>query len=262
MKLKPSHKAAAVIVLGAVSIGTAVYFATRKRSAYEPPLPPPSTDQTTPLSEYDKVTSIVPRYDGSNLLFISKVKHNREKFATRVLSLSADLSIDPNHLMAVMYIESRLDSAAVNKQPASIPGYDGNGKLVKPAGTPDSSNDSTRSQYRATGLIQFMPKTAASLGTSTQDLYNMTNLQQLVYVKRYLTPYASKVRTFEDLYLTVFFPAAVGKPNDFILQANPRPTASSVARQNPKYDRNKDMKVRKHEVIEALNDIFRPLLNA
>lgn len=38
---------------------------------------------------------------------------------------------------------------------------------------------------KATGLIQFIPSTARSLGTTTEALYNMTALEQMDYVQRY-----------------------------------------------------------------------------
>ena len=47
----------------------------------------------------------------------------------------------------------------------------------------DSSNVNDSSG--ATGLIQFIPKTAADLGTTTNDLKNMSVLDQLDYVDKY-----------------------------------------------------------------------------
>lgn len=52
----------------------------------------------------------------------------------------------------------------------------------------DSRNTSTN----ASGLIQFMPDTARSLGTTVSELRGMTNVQQLDYVERYLREFRDR----------------------------------------------------------------------
>ena len=69
----------------------------------------------------------------------------------------------------------------------------------------------------ATGLIQFMPSTAAGLGTSTGALAGMSRVQQMQYVEKYLSNKGVKGGNLSDLYMAVLFPAAVGKPDDFVL---------------------------------------------
>lgn len=70
----------------------------------------------------------------------------------------------------------------------------------------------------ATGLIQFMPSTAEGLGTSTSELAGMTRVQQLEYVEKYLTNAGVKSgASLSDMYMAVLFPAAVGKPENFVL---------------------------------------------
>ena len=69
----------------------------------------------------------------------------------------------------------------------------------------------------ATGLIQFMPSTAAGLGTSTQELAGMSRAQQMQYVEKYLSNKNVKGKGLSDLYMAVLFPAAVGKPDDYVL---------------------------------------------
>lgn len=74
---------------------------------------------------------------------------------------------------------------------------------------------------RATGLIQFMPSTARSLGTSIEALRQMSFLQQLYYVDLYLQKgvKVAKKRTGKknfsqiDLFMIVFYPISVGKPD-------------------------------------------------
>lgn len=124
------------------------------------------------------------------LLFIEYIPlGEREMFAAKVRAIANKLMFDPNWLMAVMYNESRLNPKAKN---------------------PNAS---------ATGLIQFIESTARMLGTSTAELSQMTATEQLKYVEKYLTYWFNKVgpfRSYIDLYLTVFLPAAVGKPDDWV----------------------------------------------
>ncbi len=76
----------------------------------------------------------------------------------------------------------------------------------------------------ATGLIQFIPSTAAGdcLNTSTAALRQMTFKQQLAYVDKYLGCNLKKHLTISgkipayftqaDLFMTIFYPAAIGQP--------------------------------------------------
>jgi hypothetical protein len=151
------------------------------------------------------------------LLFIDRIEEKyRDAFSEKVRSIAEFIGLpDPNHLMLVMDNESGLNSKAVNKQKNEITGYDENGKLIKPKGTLDASDPFVRAKYRATGLIQFMPATAKSLGTSTQALYNMTPVEQLDYVQKYFAPNKGKLKNFQDLYLFAFYQAALGEKDDY-----------------------------------------------
>ena len=147
--------------------------------------------------------------------FIEYVKENREEFTEKVAIICSQLNIKPNWLMFVMWFESRLNPQAVN---------------------PISG---------ATGLIQFMPSTARSLGTTTDVLKRMSNLQQLDYVLAYLRPYKGMMKTWVDVYLAVFYPRAMGKP-DFVI------TSDIVAKQNKIFDLNKDLDISVKEIEAAL----------
>lgn len=69
----------------------------------------------------------------------------------------------------------------------------------------------------ATGLIQFMPATAAELGTSTDALSRMSPVEQLEYVERYFNNRSSPgdLGTLEGVYTTVLY-------------GSPRPDPGSV----------------------------------
>jgi hypothetical protein len=91
----------------------------------------------------------------------------------------------------------------------------------------------------ATGLIQFMPNTAQGLGTTTDKLRKMTFAQQLDFVDQYLyNTFKNKKLLDEngrvkstmnqgDLFMSIFYPAAVGNPN-YIFPSNVQ-SANSVS---------------------------------
>lgn len=150
----------------------------------------------------------------SGLPYIQLIPENRIDFEKKVWDIALRLRIKPAWLMIVFYIETaasrygRIDHRVTNA-------------------------------LGATGLIQFMPRTIRALGTTAMALKLMSNVQQLDYVFRYLFPYTGRMGSLADLYLAVFFPAAIGKPDHWVLQAPGLP-ASSVACWNPLYDLNKD----------------------
>jgi hypothetical protein len=147
--------------------------------------------------------------------FEEYIKENREEFTEKVNSISSELGIEANWLMFVMWFESKLNPQAVN---------------------PISG---------AQGLIQFMPSTARSLGTTTDVLKRMNNVQQLDYVLAYLRPYKGKMKRWIDVYLAVFYPKAMGNPN-FVI------TSDIVAKQNKVFDLNGDLDITVKEIETAL----------
>lgn len=146
------------------------------------------------------------------LWYSNYVNKNRDTFLNKVVSISNQLGINPNWLMFVMYWESGLNPAISNK-------YTG-----------------------ATGLIQFMPTTAISLGTSVSELGSMSNVEQLDYVYKYFRPYAGRMKNLYDVYLVTFFPAALGKSDNWILQTSSL-SPRIIAEQNPAIDLNKDKQI-------------------
>ena len=167
------------------------------------------------------------------MILIEKIQLNkgesRAVFEATVRSISAKLGINPNWLMMVMWSESRLNAQAVNSQPG------------------DSTDPLMRSITRATGLIQFMPDTALNLGTTTVALYRMDAITQLQYVYQYFKGWAGRIKSYYDLYFVTFFPLAIGKPDDYILET-PTKSRFTIARQNPFFDVNKDGKLTVGEI--------------
>jgi hypothetical protein len=137
------------------------------------------------------------------------------EFRRKVVAVAHRLGLDPSTLMAVMAFETgrRFHPATLNRRSG------------------------------ATGLIQFMPRTAEALGTSTRALAAMSELRQLDFVERYLKPYAGKMTDLPSAYMAVLWPAAVRKPLSHVLFAAP----TAAYEQNKGLDADKDGKVTKAE---------------
>lgn len=138
----------------------------------------------------------------------------RAAFEKRVREVSAVLGIRPEWLMTVMYAESRVNHTAVNQATG------------------------------ATGLIQFLPSTAAGLGTTTAALRAMTPVQQLDYVQKYLSAYKGRMNNVYETYFAVFYPAAMGKANSYVLFSR----GSIAYTNNAALDTDKDGRVTKSDV--------------
>lgn len=80
-----------------------------------------------------------------------------------------------------------------------------------------STSIKNAAQSNATGLIQFVEPTAVGLGTTLDKLEKMEVIEQLVYVGKYFEPYAKRIKTFSDMYMAILWPAAIGRPEDYIL---------------------------------------------
>jgi hypothetical protein len=99
----------------------------------------------------------------------------------------------------------------------------------------------------ATGLIQFMPSTAKGLGTTTLAMSKMTAEDQLRYVYEYFKPYTGRLHNLGDIYMTILWPKAVGKSDDYVLfDKSKMPTAF---RQNAGLDVNKNGQVTRAECL-------------
>jgi hypothetical protein len=123
-------------------------------------------------------------------------------FRARVGEVADNLGVDSSALIKIMNKESGLKPHAQNPR------------------------------TKATGLIQFMPKTAERLGTTVDELKDMSALEQMDYVEQYFRPYRGKVHNYEDLYLVTFFPAALGKPEDWVMRTK-KTSAELISKQNP-----------------------------
>lgn len=116
--------------------------------------------------------------------------HVQPAFRRKVREICERLRIDPSWLMACMAFETgRAFTADVRNGAGS----------------------------GATGLIQFMPSTAAAMGTSTDALARMSAYRQLEWVEKYFAPRRGRLKTLEDVYMAILWPAAIGKPSTHVL---------------------------------------------
>jgi hypothetical protein len=133
-------------------------------------------------------------------------------FNTKLKKIASELGVASSDLIAIMKQESGVNPKAVNKMSG------------------------------ATGLIQFMPATARNLGTTTDELAAMSAVEQLDYVYKYFKSVGVKSgMQLGDLYMAVFMPAHVGKPDNTVLgQYGASGFSGKVYDQNRGLDKNKD----------------------
>jgi len=147
-------------------------------------------------------------------------------FRTTVVGIASDLAIsDPSWLMAAMAFETGERFA------------------------PDVRNGAGSG---AVGLIQFMPQTAAALGTSTDELAAMTPETQLGFVKAYFEPRAGRLNSLGDVYGAILWPAMIGKPDDAVVFDEADPHHPKLYLQNKGLDLNADGKITKAEVVSRV----------
>jgi len=114
-------------------------------------------------------------------------------------------------------------------------------------------NPGLRNSIGATGLIQFIKPTAIALGTTTDALAAMTRVEQMAYVQTYFKkgPVAKVANPqLEDLYMQILWPAAVGKPLDYVLFRAP----DKAYEQNKGLDREKKGYVTKQDAASKVRD--------
>jgi hypothetical protein len=167
----------------------------------------PETPSTTPVGPSGHSAT------AQQLEAMALQKHGPE-FVQKVKEMAGRLGVKPEWILAVMKNESGMDPKARN-----------------PAGG-------------ATGLIQFMPATARGLGTTTEALSRMSATEQLAYVEKYFSPFKGKIHSGTDLYMATFWPAGVGKPDEYKIGG------ADVARVNPIFDLNKNGQITAGEFRE------------
>lgn len=172
----------------------------------------------------DKYKDVISQPDSVNAQKVDVTAIQDPDFKKKVEKISSLLGIPSNNLMAIMKQESGVDPQARNKTSG------------------------------ATGLIQFMPKTAIALGTTTDELYNMDGVQQLDYVYKYFKMTGVGDGSLGELYTAVFMPKYVGYPKDTVLgQRGAAGFSGKVYAQNSGLDRNRDGVITKADIENSVS---------
>ena len=143
----------------------------------------------------------------------------------KVILISEKLSISPDYLMSCMAFET---------------------------GGTFSPNIKNAAGSGAIGLIQFMPRTAKGLGTSSESLSKMTAIKQLDYVEKYFIPRKGKLYSLEDVYMAILYPAAIGKPSSHGLFMK----GTTAYKQNSGLDKDKNGIVTLKEISSKVRSMY------
>ena len=197
------------------------------------PTPPPRID---PSDDKD----LYPEGIEAGSYVLPKDVTDDKKFVSAVEKLSTELKIPVNYLWAVMGFETggTYDPAEYNKGPD---------------GTKESGSG-------AVGLIQFMPATLKEWGVTTEQAAKMTRVEQLGLVKKHLKRWTRPGDDFRDVYMSILFPVAAGKPNDYVLFTKGTKEKPNIRYdQNIGLDKNKDGTITKEEAASSILQYLPPL---
>jgi L,D-transpeptidase catalytic domain len=117
------------------------------------------------------------------------------EFRKKVIEISKRQNVDPNNLMSAIAHET-------------------GGTFDTKCGTFKKHKDESKEGY--VGLIQIGKDAAKSIGTTRTKLLKMSQLEQLVYVEKYISlpQVKGKLNTLTDFYLAILFPVDCGKGNE------------------------------------------------
>lgn len=191
----------------------------------------PAEDAGTP-EEQDFYGQLLNRFtdgrdDRASLQEVTAVLDNDPAFAEGINRLGEKYNVNPMALLAVMDFET--------------------------GGTFDPGVENAAGSG-ATGLIQFMPATAEALGTSVEELAQMERVDQLEFVERYLDQWADRIEggSVDDLYMSVLWPAAIGKPDGYVIFRS----GTTAYNQNAGLDTNGDGTITKFEAANKVRNAF------
>jgi len=150
------------------------------------------------------------------ILHINHLEKTTPEFRRKLIEIADRRGLNPSYLAAVIRFESDYNPQAVNR-------YSG-----------------------ATGLIQWLRRSAKAVGTTQAELLEMTAEEQLDYVEKHyaLVDPHKRIRSIEDHYLAVFSPAYMFKPPGTAMYKRPEGGCAKPPKgaycQNAPLDRNDD----------------------
>jgi len=219
--LQEQWQAPAAALAAHAALGAGLYFGDKKSKEKTPDAavtPTPLENPTAPKKTTDAGTKVADPKKEIPATRAGAQDATSPEFRDKLDGIAKRLGIDKSDLLRIMTFETR-------------------GTL----------NPAIENGIGAVGLIQFMPNTAISLGTSVQALKKMTAVQQLDYVEKFYTKNGVTAKMgLGDLYLMTFMPAAVknNKPDDFVLGVDPKSENWSLENKNKRpfpNDPNKDL---------------------
>ncbi len=168
--------------------------------------------------------------DESNFELINtdyKTKYSRlgSQLILEIEKVAENLDMDPLYLFAVIDFET---------------------------GGTFSSSEKNRAGSGAVGLIQFMPDTANSLGTSSKELEKMDEYEQLEYVEKYFNQFNVNYDSLQSVYMAVLWPGGIEKPLNYIMFAK----GDRYYNSNIGLDKNKDGYIIIAETLERVVDHY------
>lgn len=149
------------------------------------------------------------------MIFSSKISEDGKKALKELQQEFSWTNDQLDYLIACMAFESNLNPKATNP-------YSG-----------------------AVGLIQFMPNICKAYGTTTMEMLGRSFVGQIPYVKKHFQPYYKRTKTLSDMYMAIFMPSFIGKPEEAVIfDKTTKPVSYN---QNKGLDINKDGKITKME---------------
>jgi transglycosylase-like protein with SLT domain len=127
----------------------------------------------------DRTLRMIARSDAKHVRShqnLIKILRDQPNFWTELQAIAKRLDTEPAWLLNVIASESLFNPKARNGLPGQT----------------------------AAGLLQFIERTARSLGTSTEVIRRMSPVEQLRLVEKYLTPFRWRLNSLADVYLAVF----------------------------------------------------------
>ena len=127
----------------------------------------------------DRTLRMIARSDAKHVRSrqnLTKIMRNQPSFWTELQAIAKRLDTEPAWLLNVMASESLFNPKARNGLPGQT----------------------------AAGLLQFVERTAQSMGTTTEVIRRMSPVEQLRLIEKYLMPFRGRLNSLADVYLAVF----------------------------------------------------------
>jgi len=105
----------------------------------------------------------------------------------------------------------------------------------------------------AVGLIQFMPSTAAALGTSVESLASMSAEDQLSFVASYFKPWTGRLHSLGDVYGAILWPGMIGKQDAAVIFDADDVDHPKFYLQNRGLDLDRNRKITKAEIVARVS---------